>query len=170
MFGRVAASIFGGFLVAQLGATALFAAIALSGKGALVGDLIHPSASAIFLWSILAVFLWFIGPLVAMNASTSWAAWRQLCIVAALFAFALAVLGFVAAGLETNLASIQSVYSEIFSGFSSQNPGALLRDLPALGRTKLLQASIPVCLLIALFLLIAGLLSGRDPVDGAHRH
>lgn len=162
MFGRIAAGVFGGFLIAQLGATALFAAFSLGNKMEYVSGLIHPSATATFVWILLAVFLWFVGPLVALNATSSWQAWRQLCIVAALLALALAVLAFLTAGEGTRLAHIQAAYAEIASRFDKANPGAVLHALPDIGRQNLLCASIPVCLVISAMLLVAGLLSGRE--------
>lgn len=163
MFGRIAAGVFGGFLIAQLGATALFAAFSLSNQLDFVTGLIHPSATATFVWILLAVFIWFVGPLVALNAPSSWQAWRQLCIVAALLALALAVLAFLSAGEDTRLSHIQAAYADIGARFDKTNPGAILHALPEIGRQKLLCASIPVCLVVSGFLLIAGLLSGRDP-------
>ena len=162
MFGRIAAGVFGGFLIAQLGATVLYASFSLGDKLDVVSSMFHPSATATFVWILLAIFLWFIGPLVALNAVTSWQAWRQLCILAALLAFSLAVLAFLSAGEETRLTHIQSAYSEIITRFDRTNPGALLHALPDIGRQKLLYVSIPICLFVSIFLLIAGLLSGRD--------
>ncbi len=162
MFGRLAAGIFGGFLIAQLGATALYAAFSLGNKIDVVSGMIHPSATAAFVWILLAIFLWFIGPLVALNAVSSWQAWRQLCIIAALLAFSLAVLAFLSAGEDTRLSHIQSAYADIGARFDSSNPGAVLRALPEIGRQKLLYASIPLSLFVSVFLLIAGLLSGRE--------
>jgi len=162
MFGRLVAGLFGGLLVAQLGATALVAAISLMGKTELVASFIHPAATTIFLWSLLAVFMWFIGPVVAFGADSSWQAWRHLSLISALLAFSLAALAFLASGTDTTFTDIKTAYATVAGQFDRAHPASLLRSLPDMSTKLLLRVVGPICLVVGVFLLLAGLFSGRD--------